>query len=237
MITAPRRTGFSLIELLVVIGIIGTLASMLLPAVGLVRASAQKLACQANLQQIHAGIQGYSCDWRGSTMYAYNNSGSLWWSWGDTLATHLELTAPVGAKAKQFGIFNCPMNTKQRYRCDMWGPNAAAQAAGLWEDHSSYSGNGDTFGTSNPSRYFPIRISAVLRPTEMMAVWDGIIARTECHTNDGASTVPFTPNSVRGVRYAHRGRTNILYADGHQGTTTLLLYRSASTAAWNSFYN
>lgn len=52
-------TGFTIIELIVVIGIISILMSLLLPAFGAVRRSAQQTECQSNLRQIGVAHQMY----------------------------------------------------------------------------------------------------------------------------------------------------------------------------------
>jgi prepilin-type N-terminal cleavage/methylation domain-containing protein len=54
-----KRTGFTLVELLVTLAIIGVLVSLLIPAVQSARESARRMHCQSNLRQMALGIQSF----------------------------------------------------------------------------------------------------------------------------------------------------------------------------------
>ncbi len=85
----PRQhpAGFTLVELLVVVGIISLLVSMLLPSLGKARKQAQQVACMANLRQIGLLSQVYSND-NGGWIVATRNTaqwGGNWPVWDDLL--------------------------------------------------------------------------------------------------------------------------------------------------------
>jgi prepilin-type N-terminal cleavage/methylation domain-containing protein/prepilin-type processing-associated H-X9-DG protein len=60
-----RRSGFTLVELLVVIGIIAVLIGMLMPAMARAQRQAKILQCQSNMRQVGQSLLMYAQKWKG----------------------------------------------------------------------------------------------------------------------------------------------------------------------------
>ncbi len=82
LLQTSRNAGFTLIELLVVISIIAILAAMLLPAIRLVKKTAQSTVCKSNLRQMGMANNAYANDHEGVMVPAmyFDSSGNPNWN-------------------------------------------------------------------------------------------------------------------------------------------------------------
>lgn len=235
------RLAFTLVELLVVIGIIVLLLAVLLPVLGKVKAQAQQVKCQANLRGIGQALILYVDQYRYYPAAMAGAGTTHFGIWPPRLRTVM--------KADR-GLFYCPA---QDARFE-WRRDAQAGAVRATEVHAkfgyeigepvlvastaercyfSYGYNARGTGAGPPgerdrglgdqvwlgapltselaTHYGELRANRVRRPAEMIAVTDS--------NGDGSWDHGVQPHLDGGLPWIpgkiHNGGSNVLFCDGH----------------------
>src|SRR3972149_11979881 len=98
-------TGFTLVEVLVVIAIIGILVAFLLPAIQAAREAARRTQCQNNLKQIGVAIQNHH-DTRKQFPMGRNRFDQYAVSWAFYLLPYIEETTMYVSFDPKFRVFD-----------------------------------------------------------------------------------------------------------------------------------
>ena len=216
---------FTLTELLVVMAIIAILAALLLPAIDLVRSTAQATRCASNLRQVGMATQAYTLDWRG--VHAPLKTQASWASLAPAdypYGVHWhDLTAPyVEGDGTRFGdnnfkgvLWGCPSWRGAGVGAGLGGVNggwtgygrnyrlrpfSSAAPWGFWCDAPEWSGFMDGF-------YHYNHVQAITRASER-----ALIAESKDYFSyEGRDDGRVQP--VNDCFDRHRGRINVMFCD------------------------
>jgi prepilin-type N-terminal cleavage/methylation domain-containing protein/prepilin-type processing-associated H-X9-DG protein len=180
MLKSRRTKAFTLVELLVVIGIIAILIAILLPSLQKAKEQANIVKCASNLRQIAMGILMYAGDNKGKLIPSAVGPGDTiypnGWFWSNQLVTQKYVPGPQGLDAKgrqntTESAFRCPngideslgfsgfaaltprQGQNQQYVFNGWPSNN--EGVRTWYALNSYTCEAGTMGGTTPAASAP----------------------------------------------------------------------------------
>jgi prepilin-type N-terminal cleavage/methylation domain-containing protein/prepilin-type processing-associated H-X9-DG protein len=200
---ASLAKGFTLVELLAVLAVVGLLAAITIPVVGSIRERARASRCLSNLRQLGMAIPLYAAENKGAVVPSRIGYGDDQY-WPYLLAPFLSLdstrTTPRGSRTDT--VLTCPTE-----KADPLG--ATENIVGLYVIR--YTINSHIAEVNNlltlPQVSRRERVKN-LNPARTMIFMDSFSGGSLGFASTFASTYP------------HGGKTNVAYIDGHVETKT-----------------
>ena len=207
---------FTLVELLVVIGIIAVLIGLLMPALSAAREDARTVKCLSNLRQLVLATETYCLTFKGTYPIAYYSASTpqtaTIYNWDFTV---IRDTA-TGTTTVEPGLIWFGRTNPEVQQCPSFDgrSNTPSDPYTGYNYNTSYIGGGQFELVPAPAR-----VTRVKNPSGCALFGDGEY-RTGANKfmrspfpAPGDATFSSRTSGTQGFR--HRGRTNVAFCDGH----------------------